>query len=152
MITINLDLEPPVYEYMVRDAIDVSDFGLTKIDTEYPTPLGRIDILTIDGNGLYVPIEVKLDDAGDKSIGQILGYMKATDAQRGIIVASGFSDRVNALSKDLNIDLIPYINNDKNGSLIHANDAPIDTNDASEFPDWIRDAIDINRSFIESIQ
>ena len=113
MITINLDLKPPITEYMIRDAIDVNDLWLTKIDTEYPTTLGRIDILTTDCNGVYVPIEVKLGEAIDGSVGQILGYMKAMNAQRGIIIASGFSKRVAAISKDLNIDLIQYTTNDK---------------------------------------
>jgi len=112
MITINLDIMPPITESMVRDAIDVNDLWLTLVDTEYPTPLGRIDILTLDCNDVYVPIEVKLGEAIDGSVGQILGYMKAMDSQRGIIIASGFSKRVKAISKDLNIDLIYYAIND----------------------------------------
>lgn len=108
MITINLNLTPPITESTVRDAIDVSDFGLSMVDKEYTTSLGRIDILAKDGNDDLIPIEVKLGEATDGAVGQILGYMKSIGASRGILIAAEFSKRVRAISKDLDIDLIPY--------------------------------------------
>jgi len=96
-------------EHAVVNSIDVSSLGLTELGKEYNTNLGRIDILAIDKNDNRVPIEVKLDEAGDSAVGQVLGYMKAVNAHRGIIVAKSFSKRVRAISADLNISLIEYI-------------------------------------------
>jgi Holliday junction resolvase-like predicted endonuclease len=97
-----------VNESIIRDGIDVGKFGLTMVGIEYETPLGRIDILTTDETGAYVPIEIKTGVATDSAVGQMLGYMKATKAGRGIIVASDFSDRVTAVCGDLNIELVAH--------------------------------------------
>jgi len=95
-------------EHVIRDRIDVEKLGLMLVGKEYTTALGRIDILTTDETGGYVPIEIKLGEATDSAIGQIMGYMKAVDAVRGIIIAECFSDRVQAISTDINVELMPY--------------------------------------------
>lgn len=95
-------------EQMIQEHIDVGALGLTLVCKEYETSLGRIDILTKDANGEHVPIEIKLGQAGDSAIGQLLGYMKAVDAERGIIIAESFGQRVNAISSELGIDLMSY--------------------------------------------
>jgi len=93
----------------VRDQIDVEKLGLSLVRREYTTHLGRIDILAKDSDDKYVPIEVKLGEAADSSVGQILGYMEAVKADRGIIITAGFSKRVKSINKMLNIDLVPYV-------------------------------------------
>ena len=95
-------------ERMIQEHVDVGTLGLTLVDKEYETSLGRIDILTKDANGEHVPIEIKLGEAKDSAIGQILGYMKAVDAERGIIIAESFGKRVTAISEELGIDLMSY--------------------------------------------
>ena len=56
---------------------------------------GRIDITTIDKNGVTVVIELKGGEAGRHTVGQILAYMgDLTDGKkqvRGIVVAGDFS-------------------------------------------------------------
>lgn len=58
---------------------------------------GRIDISAVDKNGTVVVIELKLDRAGRRAIGQILGYMgvlrRNNKKVRGILVARDFSPK-----------------------------------------------------------
>ena len=107
-MTTNNNSKNLMLEHVIRDRIDVEKIGLTLVGKEYTTALGRIDILTTDETGGYVPIEIKLGEATDNAIGQIMGYMKAVDAVRGIIIAECFSDRVKAISADINVELMPY--------------------------------------------
>lgn len=95
-------------EGIIRDSIDVKKLGLTFVGKEYSTPLGRIDILAADGDGNKIPIEIKIGCAGDSAVGQVLGYMQAVGATRGIIMANEFSKRVEAVSPSLGIDLYPF--------------------------------------------
>ena len=81
---------------------------LYKPQYEYRTNVGYIDILAQDKNEFYVVIEIKVGKARDNAIGQILGYMEAINAKRGIILANSFSERVRLVAKNLNIDLISY--------------------------------------------
>jgi RecB family endonuclease NucS len=89
--------------------------GLTLIGTEYGTAAGFIDILCRDTNGDYVVIETKAGKAKDAALGQILGYIGALiedgtqEKIRGILVASGFDNRIVLASKALqNISLTKY--------------------------------------------
>lgn len=95
-------------EHDVVCAIDVASLGLTEVQKEYPTELGFVDIMAVDGHGCQVPIEVKFGEAGDSAVGQILGYMKAVCAKNGMVVAASFSERVKAVCKDMNIALVSY--------------------------------------------
>ena len=104
----NNNSETLLNEQLVRDSINVEDFGLKLVGNEYKTPLGRIDILTMDETGKHVPIEIKIGKATDSAVGQIMGYMKAVNASRGIILAGSFSKRVEAVCADIGVDLIPY--------------------------------------------
>lgn len=76
--------------------------GLTIIDNgrQFPTPIGRIDLLCISKKGEYVVVEIKAQEARDSVFGQILRYIGwihrnmegARDNVRGIIVASEFPE------------------------------------------------------------
>ena len=67
---------------------------------EYPAGRRRIDVLALDGNGDLVVIELKVNRAYDRVLGQIQHYMGwvrnniARDSQnvRGIIIASDISN------------------------------------------------------------
>lgn len=68
---------------------------------EFPTDIGRIDILAIDKDNDFVVIELKAGLAGDKALGQILGYMAwvkknlAKDRNvRGLIISNNIEDRL----------------------------------------------------------
>jgi len=95
-------------EKEIQKNLDISKLGLYKPQYEYKTNVGYIDILAQDKNGFYVVIEIKVGKAGDSAIGQILGYMEAINAKRGIILANDFNKRVKLIAKKLNISLIPY--------------------------------------------
>jgi len=115
-----------INESFIRDNINLNELGLIFLEYEYNTDVGRIDILCEDDDGDLVPIEVKLGEAGDNAIGQILGYMKAINAERGVIIAQSFSDRVKLVAEDLNIDLVKYelkveINNNIEDNIFNKN-------------------------------
>jgi len=67
---------------------------------QFPTPIGRIDLLCISKRGEYVVVEVKAEEARDSVFGQILRYIgwvhrnieAARDNVRGIILASEFPE------------------------------------------------------------
>lgn len=67
---------------------------------------GRIDLLTVDANGDLVVIEVKAGEADRQVCGQIQAYMGWVAGSlagprkvRGIIVASGFTERLKLAAK-----------------------------------------------------
>jgi hypothetical protein len=74
--------------------------GLVVSSRQFPTPIGRIDLLCISGKGEYVIVEIKAQEARDHVFGQILRYIgwfhrnipKAKDNVRGIILASKFPE------------------------------------------------------------
>jgi hypothetical protein len=67
---------------------------------QFPTPIGRIDILCLSQEGEYVVVEIKADEARDSVFGQILRYIGwvhrniegAGDKVRGIVLASRFPE------------------------------------------------------------
>ena len=67
---------------------------------QFPTPIGRIDLLCTSKEGEYVIVEVKAEEARDSAFGQILRYIGwvhrniqgAKDNVRGIILASKFPE------------------------------------------------------------
>lgn len=95
------------------DLIDEDD----KFSQQYPTDIGRIDILAVDKKtGQYVVIELKKDKTSDDVMGQIARYMgwvqknKANGAPvRGIIIASESDARLTyALTQIPNAELMLY--------------------------------------------
>ncbi|MCK4293678.1 MAG: AlwI family type II restriction endonuclease [Planctomycetes bacterium] len=73
---------------------------LTENGRQFPTPIGRIDLLCMSKEGEHVVVEVKAQEARDSVFGQILRYMGwvhrnvegVGDRIRGIIVASKFPE------------------------------------------------------------
>ncbi len=91
------------------------DEGINGI--EFPAGGRFIDVLTIDRDGNFVVIELKVSRGYDRVIGQLLRYMAwigknmAEDKQkvRGIIIAKSISeDLLLAVSKVSDIDLYEY--------------------------------------------
>jgi len=73
---------------------------LTENGRQFPTPIGRIDLLCMSKEGEHVVVEVKAQEARDSVFGQILRYIGwvhrnvegAGDKVRGIILASKFPE------------------------------------------------------------
>lgn len=80
---------------MLEEGLVLSENG-----RQFPTPIGRIDLLCVSKEGEYVIVEVKAQDARDSVFGQILRYIGwvhrnvegAQDRVRGIILASKFPE------------------------------------------------------------
>lgn len=82
--------------------LDMLEEGLvlTEKGRQFPTPIGRIDLLCMSKEGEHVVVEVKAQEARDSVFGQILRYMGwvhrnvegAGDRVRGIILASKFPE------------------------------------------------------------
>jgi hypothetical protein len=75
---------------------------------EYVTPIGRIDLLGVDGDGGLVIVELKVGRSADAVVGQLLRYMgwvkhHLADGRRvrGFIVARSISDRIRYATADL---------------------------------------------------
>ncbi|MEC8609006.1 MAG: endonuclease NucS domain-containing protein [Candidatus Thermoplasmatota archaeon] len=97
--------EQHLQDYLVQNLEDIEE-GLTLFEdginsgVEYPAGRRRIDVLALDGNGDLVVIELKVNRAYDRVLGQIQHYMGwvrnniARDSQnvRGIIIASDISN------------------------------------------------------------
>ncbi|SHH66257.1 endonuclease NucS domain-containing protein [Halobaculum gomorrense] len=89
------DQEAEMQEWL---AANIQTLGLQNARREFRTDVGRIDILAEDDNSETV-IEVKRGRAGDRALGQLLGYMGArTDEVNrqitGILVAEDFTSRI----------------------------------------------------------
>lgn len=71
-----------------------------KSGRQFPTPIGRIDLLCKDVEDKFVVVEIKADEAKDSTFGQILRYMgwvywnieDGKSLVRGIILASRFPE------------------------------------------------------------
>lgn len=100
----------------LRLNIATIELGLKIVDggKERNTKAGRIDITAQDQNGQKVIIELKAIEAKPNVIAQTLAYMEAVSEEdkcevRGIIIASGFSERVLLASRQIkNLKLIEY--------------------------------------------
>jgi hypothetical protein len=68
---------------------------------EYPTDVGQIDILAVDGSGHLYVFELKLDRGPDRALGQLARYMgwvkihlAADQEVRGIVVARSTDEKL----------------------------------------------------------
>jgi endonuclease len=114
----SLSLERDLHSHFAAKVQEIEP-GLTLVDNgvEYPTDAGRIDLLARDTDRRLVVIELKAGKAKDNALGQLLGYMgclatserNAGTAIRGILVASGFDDRVIYATRALpSVKLVKY--------------------------------------------
>lgn len=102
-----LHLEGDLENFLVAD-LNQLERGLTLFEADGKLgrqlsagPAGRIDILALDSSGALVVIEVKAGEADRQVCGQIQAYMgwvkeriAAGRPVRGVIVASGFTERM----------------------------------------------------------
>jgi hypothetical protein len=114
-IEITFSLEKDM-QAALRLNIETLEKGLTIIDNgkERNTTPGRIDITARDKNKATVIVELKAVDARPEVIAQTLAYMQAIKEEdktevRGIIVASGFHDKVKLAARQIpNLKLVTY--------------------------------------------
>jgi RecB family endonuclease NucS len=101
---VQISLEGDLETFIVKDLTSVED-GLSQYQgdrgEQFSVDSGRIDVLAVDKEGNFVVIELKAGTATDSVLAQVLAYMadvKKTLADqkkvRGIIIASGFSNRL----------------------------------------------------------
>lgn len=101
-------------QFKIANNLNKIEAGLELIGIEYPTNVGRIDILALDRNGLYVVIELKKGMAGDKTVGQVTRYMGVISEQfnqrpRGMIIARDFNEQLRASAKMIpDLKLVRY--------------------------------------------
>ena len=110
-------LERDIHGYLASRLAELEP-GLTLHEdgVEYQTDAGRVDTLAVDANQQLVAIELKAGKAGDRALGQLLGYVgclschKAINRQiRGVLVAADFDNRVVYACKNLpNVKLMKY--------------------------------------------
>jgi len=104
----SFDLESQLRDFLAQNLTAIPVEGRTvhlyvdptgRDGTEYPTDVGRIDILAVDDAGAFVVFELKRARSPDHTIGQLVRYMgwvKQTIGKgqkvRGVIVAKVISD------------------------------------------------------------
>jgi RecB family endonuclease NucS len=83
---------------------------------EYITEVGRIDILAVDKGGALVVVELKVDQAPDTVVGQLMRYMGWLRRHlangrkvRGFIIGQSISDKIRYATADLpDVELQEY--------------------------------------------
>lgn len=109
----SISLERDIEDHLVH-CLDTIEKGLTLVDRQVSTSVGRIDILAEDQKGFRVVIEVKDGEAKDSAVGQIaryLGWYTKTEGKplRGILIASDFPEGVRYAAAAIpNLTLIAY--------------------------------------------
>lgn len=102
---------------VIEQGLQLYDDGEGVTGLEFPVGGRRIDILAVDRRGDYVVVELKVSQAYDRVIGQLLRYMgwieqnQADPGQgvRGVIVASEISDDLRlACSRIDGVNLYKY--------------------------------------------
>jgi hypothetical protein len=92
----------------------VDDDG--NVGVEYPTPVGRIDILATDRNGDFLVVELKASRGADAACGQLLRYkgwvrqyLAHGKKARGVIIANRITDRIRyAIREVSDVGLMEY--------------------------------------------
>lgn len=94
-------------EEFYRDRLGLLETGLKlykagkRNGQQFPTIVGRVDLLCVGADGDFVVVEIKRDDASDAAIGQTLRYVGwvyqhlcKENSVRSIVLAGGFPDKV----------------------------------------------------------
>jgi RecB family endonuclease NucS len=109
----SISLERDIEDHLITNLAAIED-GLTFVQRQLSTDVGRIDIMAKDKDGKSVVIEIKVGEAKDSSVGQIaryLGWFAKTErkATRGILIASDFPQGVRYAAAAIpNLKLITY--------------------------------------------
>jgi len=82
--------------------------GLSLVDVEFQTDVGRIDLLYKDENGNFIVVELKKLREGDRALGQLLRYMgwvrekmaKGREV-RGILITHEFDENLDYAVKEV---------------------------------------------------
>jgi hypothetical protein len=87
--------------HVIEDGLQLYVDDAGTVGVEYKTPMGRMDILTVDTKGGFLVIELKVERGPDEVCGQIMryyGWVKRHIAKgkpvRGLIIAQHISDRI----------------------------------------------------------
>lgn len=88
----------------LADAPQVLGEGMQLVRREYPTPIGPVDLMCIDGGG-YVAVEVKRVGTIDavEQLSRYLGYICAEHGMadcRGVLVAESVKPQARTLARD----------------------------------------------------
>jgi len=107
--------EKDLQEFISRNLSSLED-GLTLIQKEYSTDVGRLDILAKDKDGIPVVIELKVGVAKKEVLGQVLSYMASlkqkdgVERVRGIIVANDFDYALKLAGSQIpDLNLVRYV-------------------------------------------
>jgi len=107
--------EKDLQEFISRNLNSLEE-GLTLMQKEHQTSVGRVDVLAEDRDGTPVVIELKVGTAKKEVLGQILSYMasikqeKGVEKVRGIIVANDFDYALKLASSQIpDLKLIKYV-------------------------------------------
>jgi hypothetical protein len=101
---------------VIEPGLKLYDDGDEVTGFEFPAGDGRIDLLAVDKSNRYVVIELKVADATEKAIGQLMRYMtwieqnmKTTQKARGVIVAREITTGLKlAASRVVDVRLVAY--------------------------------------------
>ncbi len=96
LVEASISLERDVEDHLVSN-LGAIEAGLTFVQRQVPTDVGRIDILARGADGELVVIEVKAGEAKDAAIGQLARYVGWYRSQgearvRGILVAADYPE------------------------------------------------------------
>ena len=113
LVETSISLERDIEDHLVNH-LETIEEGLRLVGRQVSTDIGRIDILAEDYRGFRVVIEVKVGEAKDSAIGQIVRYLgwytKAEGkSARGILIASNFPEGVQYAAAAIpNLTLMSY--------------------------------------------
>ncbi len=96
LLEASISLERDLEAHLVRDLGSIEP-GLTFVDRQVSSDIGRVDVLARDRDGTMVVLELKLGEATDASIGQIaryLGWYGRNGKVRGMLIAADFPERI----------------------------------------------------------
>lgn len=109
----SISLERDIEDHLITNLAAIED-GLTFVQRQLSTDVGRIDIMAKDKEGKSVVIEIKVGEAKDSSVGQIaryLGWFAKAERKttRGILIASEFPQGVRYAAAAIpNLKLMSY--------------------------------------------
>lgn len=104
--------EEQVQKYIYQNFDDLTDLEYKNLIREASINVGNIDILAEKTDGEKVVVEIKNGTAGDKAVGQILGYINSLKEDnkivKGILVAEDFKERARKALKQTNVKPVKF--------------------------------------------